>query len=141
MNLIDMRSFSTHPMFSFMCMFCRSLFVLLYFFFWPLCCLFFFDLRILTTPLVSSNSSYTITRKNRSFSDYAFLCESQIKNCLDLDSDACVNFIKTISEVLYNDVILNLDNMRQVRFISICPMVLSFSHFRNQNGSYTMKTS
>jgi len=27
--------------FSFMCMFCRSLFVLLYFFFWPLCCLFF----------------------------------------------------------------------------------------------------
>ena len=38
-------------------MFCRSLFVLLYFFFWPLCCLSFFDLRILITPLVSSNSS------------------------------------------------------------------------------------
>ena len=38
--------------------FCRSLFVLLYFFFWSLCCLFFFDLRILITPLVSSNSSY-----------------------------------------------------------------------------------
>jgi hypothetical protein len=28
----------------------------LFFFFWPLCCL-FFDLRILITPLVSSNSS------------------------------------------------------------------------------------
>jgi biopolymer transport protein ExbB/TolQ len=28
-------------------MFCRSLFVLLYFFFWPLRCLFFFDLRLL----------------------------------------------------------------------------------------------
>ena len=42
--------------FSFMCMFCRSLFVLLYFF-WPLCCLFFFDLRILITRLVSSNPS------------------------------------------------------------------------------------
>ena len=27
------------------------------FFFWPLCCLFFFYLRILITPLVSSNSS------------------------------------------------------------------------------------
>jgi hypothetical protein len=40
-------------------MFCRSLFVLLHFFFWPLCCLFFFDIRILITPLVSSNSSYT----------------------------------------------------------------------------------
>jgi hypothetical protein len=42
--------------FSFICMYCRSLFVLLSFFFWPLCCL-FFDLRILITPLVSSNSS------------------------------------------------------------------------------------
>jgi hypothetical protein len=41
-----------------MCMFCRSLFVLLYFFFSPLCCLFFFDIRILITHLVSSNSSY-----------------------------------------------------------------------------------
>jgi hypothetical protein len=29
----------------------------LHFFFWPLCCL-FFDIRILITPLVSSNSSY-----------------------------------------------------------------------------------
>jgi hypothetical protein len=40
-----------------MCMFCRSLFVLLYFFFWPLCCL-FFNIWILIIPLVSSNSSY-----------------------------------------------------------------------------------
>ena len=48
---------SCYLIFSFICMFCRSLFVLLYFFFWPLCCLFFFDIRILTTPLVSSNSS------------------------------------------------------------------------------------
>jgi hypothetical protein len=31
-------------------MFCRSLFVLLSFFLWPLCCLFFFDLRIRITP-------------------------------------------------------------------------------------------
>jgi hypothetical protein len=36
--------------YSFMCMFCRSLFVLLYFFVWPLCCL-FFDLWVLITPL------------------------------------------------------------------------------------------
>jgi hypothetical protein len=34
-----------------------SLFVLLYFFFWPLRCLFFFDIQILITHLVSSNSS------------------------------------------------------------------------------------
>ena len=45
---------SCYSIFSFMCMFCRSLFVLLYFFFCPLCCLFFFDIRILITPLVSS---------------------------------------------------------------------------------------
>ena len=38
-------------------MFCRSLFVFLSFFFWPLCCLSCFDLRILITPLVSSNFS------------------------------------------------------------------------------------
>jgi hypothetical protein len=37
-------------------MFCRSLFVLFCFFFWPLCRL-LFDLQILITPLVSSNSS------------------------------------------------------------------------------------
>ena len=31
--------------------FCRSLLVLLFFFFWPLCCLSFFDLWILINPL------------------------------------------------------------------------------------------
>jgi hypothetical protein len=48
-----------------MCLFCRSLFVLLYFLFWPLCCQFFFDIQILITPLesfghcvVSSSSIY-----------------------------------------------------------------------------------
>jgi hypothetical protein len=39
-------------------MFCRSVFVLLSFFFWPLCFL-AFDLRILSTPLASSTSSCT----------------------------------------------------------------------------------
>ena len=46
-----------------MCMFCKSLFVLLYFVWWPLCCL-FFDIRILITPLVSSNSSYQDEKKH-----------------------------------------------------------------------------
>ena len=44
--------------FVFYVMFCRSLFVLLSFFFWPLCCVSFFDLRILIKPLVYSDSSY-----------------------------------------------------------------------------------
>ena len=56
---------SSHPVFNgvritrslVLCgMFCRPLFVLLLFFSWPLCCLSFFDLWILITPLVSSNS-------------------------------------------------------------------------------------
>ena len=38
-------------------MFCRSLFVVFSFFFWPLCCLFFFDLLILINSLVSLSSS------------------------------------------------------------------------------------
>ena len=42
--------------FLFCVMFCRSLFVPLYFFFWPLYCL-SFDLRLLLTPLASSNFS------------------------------------------------------------------------------------
>ena len=54
---------SCYSIFSYLCMFCRSLFVLLYFFFWPLCCLFFFDIQILITPLVSSNFSY-MQKKN-----------------------------------------------------------------------------
>ena len=44
---------SFQSIFNFMCMFCGSLFVLLSFFFRPLCCLSFFDLRV----LIFSNSS------------------------------------------------------------------------------------
>jgi hypothetical protein len=46
-------------------MFWRSFFVLLYFFFWSLCCL-FFDLRLLIAPLVSSNCSC--------YSTFSFIC-------------------------------------------------------------------
>ena len=38
-----------------------------YFFFWPLCCLFFFDIRLIA-PLVSSNSTYLL---NPSFKNYS----------------------------------------------------------------------
>ena len=44
---------SFYSIFISMCMFCRSLFVHLFLFLWP-----FFDIQILITPLVSSNSSY-----------------------------------------------------------------------------------
>ena len=45
---------SCYSIFSLMCMLCRSLFVLLSYFFYSLCFLFFFDLRIMITRLVSS---------------------------------------------------------------------------------------
>ena len=54
---------SCYSIFSCMWMFCKWLFVLFSFFFWPLCCLFFFDLWILITPLVSSNSSLIIPKQ------------------------------------------------------------------------------
>ena len=68
---------SCYSIFSFICLFCRSLFVLLYFFFWTLCCLFFFDIRILIAPLVSSNSSclQQVYRNSR-------FCERLIEVCL-----------------------------------------------------------
>ena len=62
-NCQPLRSTRVHPGFycgscysiiSFMCMFCRSLIDLLSFSLWSLCCLFFFDLQILITSLVSS---------------------------------------------------------------------------------------
>lgn len=67
------------------------------------------------------NTAYAVAKNNRPFSDYTFLCEIQMKNGLHLGSDhlgrdACVNFIKTISEVIRNDI---KNHMNRVRFISI----------------------
>jgi hypothetical protein len=55
-------------------LFCSSLFVLLSLFFWPLCCLFVFNLRLLITLLASSNYSSNL------FIHYNFLfCEVEGK--------------------------------------------------------------
>jgi hypothetical protein len=48
-------------------LFCRSSIVLLSFFFLPLYYLFFFDLRVLVIPLVSSKCSYLLSLMTRSF--------------------------------------------------------------------------
>jgi hypothetical protein len=48
-------------------LFCRSLIVLLSFFCLPLYYMFFFDLRVLVIPLVSSNLSYVLSLMTRSF--------------------------------------------------------------------------
>jgi len=44
--------------------FCRSLFALLSFFFWSLCCL-SFNLQLLITLLISSNFSYILNKQNK----------------------------------------------------------------------------
>ena len=68
-------------------MFCRSLFVLLSFFFWPLCCLTFFNLRIMMVLLVSSNTScrfrknnscIVVTTKDKTFNPYKTLHNSPV---------------------------------------------------------------
>ena len=54
------------------------------FFFWPLCCLFFFDIRILIAPLVSSNSSCI------NFNNQVFF------SCLIVYGRFCYSFINHI---------------------------------------------
>ena len=46
------------------CMFCWSLFILLSFLFWQLWCLFFFDLRILITPLNEKGPDFDYDKTN-----------------------------------------------------------------------------
>ena len=46
-------------------------------FFWPLCCLPFFDIRILITPLVSSNSSFRVCFYRELSSNY---CTKALRN-------------------------------------------------------------
>jgi hypothetical protein len=62
--------------------FCRSLFVLLSFFIWPLYCISFFDIQILITPLVYSNFSRQVVhfliennvRMSVSWTLYVIIC-------------------------------------------------------------------
>ena len=97
-----------------MCMFCRLLFVL--FFFWPLWCLSFFDLRFLITHLVSLNSCYIsffplskFTRKKSQINvifQYVFFFNSKIfwsimtKNSKNGESGQNI-FKRTILEYIF----------------------------------------
>jgi len=90
-----------------MCMFCRSLFVLLHFFF---CCLFFFDFRILITPLVSSNSPYTYA--DDSTVSYCNYYINKVVNtletlhcCLVLVTSRCFLFVSKIRKVAIPDYV------------------------------------
>ena len=64
---VKMLGFMLLDLLGFCVVFCRSLFVLLFFWSLTLCCLFSFNLRILITPLVSSNSSYSTINTNMAY--------------------------------------------------------------------------
>jgi hypothetical protein len=86
---------------SFMCMFCRSFFVLLYFFFWPLCCL-FFDIRIVITPLVIFKLFLLFNKRSGSYCWYnGFL--------FHLSTDSFFCFGSIISN-LYNSSVVEKTN-------------------------------
>jgi hypothetical protein len=83
---------SCYSIFTFISMFCRSLFVLWYFFFLPMCFL-FFDIRILITPLVSSNSSC-----------YRNTINIQIDNFVDFEKEKvhCIHHTRGFCSSPYN---------------------------------------
>ena len=81
-ELLTIREHLSSPFFSgvhvtrsivFCVMFCRSLFVLLSFFFFSLCRL-FFDLRIMIIPLVSSKSFYISIFLDSIAMQFTFIC-------------------------------------------------------------------
>ena len=87
-------------------------------FFWPLRCLFLFDLRILITPLVSSNSSlssistiynvlpnFTAKSWSKQVSFYSF---SMVSN----DYDKLYNTVR-LSRILYQKTILSTSRIKQ----------------------------
>jgi hypothetical protein len=86
-------------------MFSRSLFVLLSFFFcfWPLCCLSFFCLRILITPLVSSLQTLLTSWIAHSKHSWCFL-NSRIQNL-----SKSINFWK--NSIIYDDILVDIKNL------------------------------
>ena len=65
-------------------MFSRSLFVVLYVFFWPLCCLFFSELRLPVTSLVSPSSSYMYSTQKNKRTTSEIILRVLVANCVQL---------------------------------------------------------
>ena len=107
-------------------MFCRSLFVLLCFFCWPLCCLFFFDIWILITPLVSSKLFiyYCISDADTIEILYTDCClyDSIIKGCYCLCLLPCCPVIPMSS--FMNKICLKIKQM--CRSVNFCESLYTF---------------
>jgi hypothetical protein len=106
-------------------MFCRLLFVLLSFFFWPLCCL-SLDLRLLITPLVSSNFFYWYSFPSISlqliFFFYNFKCNGinfRVKTKVDSSFTlCCINTFRHSSFVI-----------RHSHYVVLTHFVIRHSHY------------
>ena len=98
-------------------MFSRSLFVLLSLFFWPLCCLSFFELRILIAPLVSSNSSFCLQVDIR-FNKDRVLPAEDVELEITADPYSLVNVLAVDKSILLigtgNDI--TVENVRNYIF-------------------------
>jgi hypothetical protein len=105
----DFKWGSCYSIFSFMCMFCRSLFVLLSFFFLPLCCL-SFDLQILITSLVSSNSSYYgSTKYQNDCGHFCHVIPVNDESCLYTNIDMNEILLKeALSTHIRNPIVINI---------------------------------
>ena len=141
-----------------MCMICRSLFVLLYFFFWPLWCLFFVDLRILITPLVSANSSsclqikkgsdMQISIKKKHFVEFGFYQWSSLgeKKCpmlnysnkdmmvfaIDIQNTNSLSFNAMITTVVYSTCVISA-TLSERAFVTFSLRVLCCTMFMFSN--------
>jgi len=120
-------------------MFCRSLFVLLSFFFWPLYCL-FFDLRILITPLwyfqtllitnttkQGTSNRYTCTFRPVRFPIYSHKLKDEFLNLFTICNFL---FFTIYADAQFDLIIFNeLFPLLDFEFSSICVRLLII-HFK-----------
>ena len=71
-------------------MFYRSLFVLWCFFFWPLCCPSFFNLRFLISPLVSSNPLFLVSSTEIRIGTTSFGISNQLRDNIYVICRCCL---------------------------------------------------
>jgi hypothetical protein len=106
-TLVFLRIVSLGKSFVFCVVFCRSLFVLLFFFHWPFYCLLFFKLWFMITTLVSSNFSYQTWTRINIFSLIKFIP-------ILLVHHECTRFSQTFFSYIWlmpNDFVCEIDTL------------------------------
>jgi hypothetical protein len=134
----------------FLCvMFCRSLFVLLSLFSWSLCCLSFFDLRTLITPLVSSRFFFPLHLKGWTLKKIINGVEKYTYTFNDIScskgTDITVRFVTfyfvvdwVITKMLFNTKKCQYSCRIHKLFMSYCKL---YCHFKERDISQTRNTN